>query len=65
MSINDADEFWERGRALLQDNDPKDGAAPTPEEGLRLIAAFARIREPSDRHKIIEFAERLAVPSKD
>lgn len=29
-------------------------------EGLRLIVAFNKIREPSDRRVLIELAERLA-----
>jgi len=33
---------------------------PTPEEGLRLQRAFARIVDPARRQELIEFAEQLA-----
>ena len=35
-------------------------AAPTAEEGLRLIQAFARIEDPCRRARLIEAAEDLA-----
>jgi hypothetical protein len=33
---------------------------PGPEEGLRLIRAFSRIRDPSRRARLIEEAEKIA-----
>lgn len=55
MSNHDSGEFDERLRKLLQDNqiDPLAG------DGLRLIIAFRKIKNPVDRRMIIELAERL------
>jgi len=55
VSNHDSGEFDERLRKLLQDNqiDPLAG------DGLRLIIAFRKIKNPVDRRMIIELAERL------
>jgi hypothetical protein len=49
-----------RGKPLSGDCIPAE-TAPAAEEGLRLIQAFARIKDPGQRAKLIETAEDLAV----
>jgi hypothetical protein len=41
---------------LLRDNQVDQSVV----EGLRLVVAFRKIRDPSDRRTLIELAERLA-----
>ena len=55
MTIDQADPPAEPLLQLLQDNQIDLSVV----EGLRLVAAFNRIKDPSDRRMLIELAERL------
>jgi hypothetical protein len=41
----------------------KDGSAPSPEEGLRLIRAFTKIKSPVRRAEAIAIVEQMAQKS--
>lgn len=56
MSTDHSPDFDKELRKLLQDNH----VDPSAIEGLRLIIAFRKIRNPADRRAVIELAERLA-----
>ena len=56
MSTFDSDPGGEKLLRLLRD----DEVELTVAEGLRLVIAFNKIRDPSDRRILIELAERLA-----
>ena len=56
MSTDDCDPQGAKLLQLLSENQIKLSVA----EGLRLIIAFNKIRESSDRRILIELAERLA-----
>ena len=56
MTTDDSDPGGEKLLRLLRD----DEVELTVAEGLRLVIAFNKIRDPSDRRILIELAERLA-----
>ncbi len=56
MSTDDSDHSDDRLLRLLQDNQ----IDLTVVEGLRLVIAFKKIKDPSDRRTVIELAERFA-----
>ena len=56
MSTDDSDHPGDKLLQLLQDNQ----IDLTVVEGLRLVIAFNKIKNPSDRRVLIELAERLA-----
>ena len=56
MSTNDSDPPDEKLLRLLRDNQIDLSVA----EGLRLVIAFNKIRDASDRRVLMELAERLA-----
>ena len=56
MNIDDPDHPGDRLLQLLRDNEIDLNVV----EGLRLVVAFRKIRDPSDRRTLIELAERLA-----
>ena len=56
MNIDDPDHPGDRLLQLLRDNEIDLNVV----EGLRLVVAFRKIRDPSDRRILIELAERLA-----
>jgi hypothetical protein len=56
VSIDDPDQPGDRLLQLLRDNEIDLSVV----EGLRLVVAFRKIRDPSDRRILIELAERLA-----
>ena len=56
MSTDDSDHAGDRLLRLLRDNQIN----LTVVEGLRLVIAFNKIKEQSDRRVVIELAERLA-----
>jgi hypothetical protein len=56
MGIHDSDHPGDKLRQLLGDNDIDLNIV----EGLRLIIAFRKIGDASDRRILIELAERLA-----
>ena len=56
MDIDDSDHPGDKLRQLLGDNDIDLNII----EGLRLIIAFKKIGDASDRRVLIELAERLA-----
>jgi hypothetical protein len=49
-----------RSRAASQIGRVSDNRAPTPQEGLRLVKAFHRIKEPRLRDAATKFVEGLA-----
>jgi hypothetical protein len=56
VSIDDSDPPGDKLLQLLRDNEIDLNVV----EGLRLIVAFRKIKDPSDRRILIELAERLA-----
>ena len=56
MSTDDSDHPGDKLLQLLQDNQ----IDLTVVEGLRLVIAFNKIKDRSDRRDLIELAERLA-----
>lgn len=56
MSTDDSDHPGDKLLQLLQDNQIDLSVV----EGLRLVIAFNKIKDPSDRRVLIELAERLA-----
>jgi hypothetical protein len=56
VSIDDPDTPGDKLLQLLRDNEIDLNVV----EGLRLVVAFRKIRDPSDRRILIELAERLA-----
>ncbi len=56
MSTDDSDHPGDKLLQLLQDNQ----IDLTVVEGLRLVIAFNKIKDPSDRRVLIDLAERLA-----
>jgi hypothetical protein len=56
VSTDDSDNPGDRLLQLLQDNQVDLNVV----EGLRLVVAFRKIRDSSDRRVLIELAERLA-----
>ena len=56
MSTDDSDHSDDKLLRLLQDNQ----IDLTVVEGLRLVIAFKKIKDPSDRRTVIELAERFA-----
>ncbi len=56
MSTDDSDHPGDKLLQLLQDNQIDLSVV----EGLRLVIAFNKIKNPSDRRVLIELAERLA-----
>jgi hypothetical protein len=56
VHIDDPDHPGDRLLQLLRDNEIDLNVV----EGLRLVVAFRKIRDPSDRRILIELAERLA-----
>ena len=56
MGTDDCEQPGEKLLRLLHENQ----ADFTVVEGLRLIIAFNKIKDPSDRRTIIELAERLS-----
>lgn len=56
MNIDDPDQPADKLLQLLRDNEIDVNVF----EGLRLVVAFRKIMDPSDRRVLIELAERLA-----
>ncbi|MGC2317665.1 MAG: hypothetical protein WA615_14390 [Bradyrhizobium sp.] len=56
MSADDSDQNGDKLLRLLEDNQ----IDLTVAEGLRLVIALRKIKDPSDRRVLIELAERLA-----
>jgi hypothetical protein len=56
VSTDDSDHSDDKLLRLLQDNQIDLAVV----EGLRLVIAFKKIKDPSDRRTLIEFAERFA-----
>jgi hypothetical protein len=56
VSTDDSDHPGDKLLQLLQDNQIDLSVV----EGLRLVIAFNKIKDPSDRRVLIELAERLA-----
>jgi hypothetical protein len=56
VTIDDPDHPGDKLLQLLRDNHIDLNVV----EGLRLVVAFRKIRDPSDRRVLIELAERLA-----
>ena len=56
MSTDDSDHSDDKLLRLLQDNQIDLAVV----EGLRLVIAFKKIKDPSDRRALIELAERFA-----
>ena len=56
MSTDDSDHPGDKLLELLQDNQIDLSVV----EGLRLVIAFNKIKDPSDRRVLIDLAERLA-----
>ena len=56
MNIDDPDLPGDKLLQLLRDNEIDLNVV----EGLRLVVAFRKIKDPSDRRILIELAERLA-----
>jgi hypothetical protein len=56
VSTDDSDHPGDKLLQLLQDNQIDLSVV----EGLRLVIAFNKIKNPSDRRVLIELAERLA-----
>ena len=56
MSSDDPDHPGDKLQQLLQDHQIDLAVV----EGLRLVIAFKKIKDPSDRRVLIELAERLA-----
>jgi hypothetical protein len=56
VNIEDTDHPGDKLLQLLRDNQVDQSVV----EGLRLVVAFRKIRDPSDRRTLIELAERLA-----
>ena len=56
MSTDDTDDPADKLLQLLRDNQIELSVV----EGLRLVMAFRKINDPSDRRMLIEMAERLA-----
>ena len=56
MSSDDPDHPGDKLQQLLQDHQIDLAVV----EGLRLVIAFKKIEDPSDRRVLIELAERLA-----
>jgi hypothetical protein len=56
VNIEDSDHPGDKLLQLLRDNQVDQSVV----EGLRLVVAFRKIRDPSDRRTLIELAERLA-----
>ena len=55
MNTDESGEFEERLRKMLQDIQ----VDPLARDGLRLIVAFRKIKNPIDRRMVIELAERF------
>ena len=55
MSVHDSDYPDDKLLQLLRDNH----IDLTAVEGLRLVIAFRKIKDPTDRRALIELAERL------
>lgn len=56
MSTDNSDQNGDKLLRLLEDNQ----IDLTVAEGLRLVIALRKIKDPSDRRVLIELAERLA-----
>jgi hypothetical protein len=56
VSTDDSDHSDDKLLRLLQDNQIDLAVV----EGLRLVIAFKKIKDPSDRRTLIELAERFA-----
>ena len=56
MSTDDSDHSGDKILRLIRDNQ----IDLTVVEGLRLVMAFNKIKDPSDRRVLIELAERFA-----
>jgi len=56
VSADDSDQNGDKLLRLLEDNQ----IDLTVAEGLRLVIALRKIKDPSDRRVLIELAERLA-----
>jgi hypothetical protein len=56
VSTDDTDDPADKLLQLLRDNQIELSVV----EGLRLVMAFRKINDPSDRRMLIEMAERLA-----
>ena len=56
MNIEDSDHAGDKLLQLLRDNQIDLNVV----EGLRLVVAFRKIKDPSDRRTLIELAERLS-----
>ena len=56
MSTDDSDHSNDKLLQLLRDNQIDLAVV----EGLRLVIAFKKIKDPSDRRALIELAERFA-----
>ena len=56
MSTDDPDQPGDKLLQLLRDNEIDFNVV----EGLRLVMAFRKIKDPPDRRILIELAERLA-----
>ena len=56
MSTDDSDHSNDKLLQLLRDNQIDLAVV----EGLRLVVAFKKIKDPSDRRTLIELAERFA-----
>jgi hypothetical protein len=56
VSTDDSDHSDDKLLRLLQDNQIDLAVV----EGLRLVIAFKKIKDPSDRRALIELAERFA-----
>jgi len=56
VNIDDTDHPGDKLLQLLRDNEIDLNVV----EGLRLVVAFRKIRDPADRRILIELAERLA-----
>ena len=56
MNIDDPDQPGDRLLQLLRENEIDLNVV----EGLRLVVAFRKIKDPADRRILIELAERLA-----
>jgi hypothetical protein len=57
VSTDDSDHSGDKPLQLLHDNQ----IDLTVVEGLRLVIAFKKIKNPSDRRTLIELAERFAM----
>lgn len=50
----------DRSRQSSTKTNPTKNPTPTPEEGLRLVRAFVRVRDQALREEILKFVEELS-----